>query len=348
MSLRRAKVGTRRRAEPSWTSWRDEEILGLRLCELGVRIGGTWVEPQIDRVREELSDRDLKLRPHFWMSDEWQSPDGVPGVAVPFYLAHKRLMSIERQQMFEVEGGTAGECQKLLRHEVGHAVQHGFRLHRRKRWQGLFGHNNTPYPERYRPDPASRNFVQHLPGWYAQSHPAEDFAETFAVWLSGRSRWKRDYKGWAALEKLEYVDELMEEVSGVKPPVQTRRKPYCLTRMRKTLRRHYAEKRAHYAPKMPTDDATLQWAFEGRPGRRTSTAVAFVRRHRAEIRELVSKGTETHPFTIDLILEEISRRCQELGLQAKGSARNVRDALVVITTARTVHLLHRGRQWHAM
>ena len=48
----------------------------------------------------------------------------------------------------------------------------------------------------YTPDPNSRAYVQHLDYWYAQSHPFEDYAETFAVWLRPSSRWKRRYEGW--------------------------------------------------------------------------------------------------------------------------------------------------------
>ena len=51
-----------------------------------------------------------------------------------------------------------------------------------------------------------------LANWYAQSHPIEDFAETFAVWLRPGSRWRSRYADWPALRKLEYVDALMQEV----------------------------------------------------------------------------------------------------------------------------------------
>ena len=66
--------------------------------------------------------------PHAWLSDEWFSPDNTPGIAIPFYLAHPRLMRLERRQILEVEGGTASECLRILRHETGHVVQHAYRL----------------------------------------------------------------------------------------------------------------------------------------------------------------------------------------------------------------------------
>ena len=166
--------------------------------------------------------RGIRLRPHAWISSEWFSPADVPGIAIPFYLAHPRLMKLEKKMMLEVEGGTWSECMAILRHEAGHAVQHAYQLQRRRRWQQLFGPSSKHYPRYYRPNPASRRYVQHLRRWYAQSHPDEDFAETFAVWLRPRSNWRTRYAGWPALKKLEYVDELMGEIAGKRPPVTTR------------------------------------------------------------------------------------------------------------------------------
>ncbi|MEM6996796.1 MAG: putative zinc-binding metallopeptidase, partial [Myxococcota bacterium] len=272
-------------------------------------------------------------------------------VVVPFYLAHRRLMSIEREQMLEVEGGTKTECLGLIRHEVGHAVQNGFALHRRKRWQRLFGKCSTPYPSAYRPNPASRDFVQHLEGWYAQAHPAEDWAETFAVWMGSRAAvWRKQYAGWGALEKLEYVQEVMEELSGVRPPVLDRRRPYAVTQLRKTLKHHYREKRAHYGYGASTSsDPQLLRVFAKAPGRGPRRPAAnFLRRHRSTLRDLVAEATETHPLTVDWTLKDLIGRSQELGLFVQGPAAATRDRLIALLTARTVHLLYRGRRLHAL
>ena len=118
-------------------------------------------------------------------------------------------MKLEQAQMFTVEGGPEKQCMRILRHEAGHCVDTAYRLHRRKRWRELFGSFTQPYPDAYKPRPNSRRFVTHLDGWYAQAHPAEDFAETFAVWLRPGSRWRKRYADWPALEKLEYVDAFM-------------------------------------------------------------------------------------------------------------------------------------------
>ena len=131
--------------------------------------------------------------------------------------------------MQEVEGGTRRQCLQLLRHEAGHAVHHAFKLQRRRRWTNIFGKSSEPYPDYYQPNPASKRFVHYLDLWYAQSHPDEDFAETFAVWLDPRSNWRRRYRSWPALTKLEFVDELMEELAGKGLRLSSRLKPSAWT-----------------------------------------------------------------------------------------------------------------------
>jgi hypothetical protein len=196
------RVFTRPRAR-SWTSLGDEALLAVRLCDLKLTIAGTELEARAERLAAELDARGLRFRPHVWLSTEWFSPDGVPGFAIPFYLAHPRLMELEQRQMHEVEGGSARQCMQLMRHETAHALDNAYALHRRPDWREVFGRFDSDYLSHYHPKPYSKRFVRHLELWYAQSHPAEDFAETFAVWLDPASRWRTRYPDWPALPKLE-------------------------------------------------------------------------------------------------------------------------------------------------
>src|SRR6266566_3371490 len=232
--------------DPEWSSWPDEQLLGLRLCELALTIEGTELEGRIAQVNAELEARGLAFRPRYWLSDEWFTPDGVPGIAIPFYLAHPRLAKLELAQMLEVEGGDPESCLRILRHEVGHAIDNAYQLRRRPTRRRLFGNPATPSPEDYTPKPYSKSFVQHLDHWYAQSHPDEDFAETFAVWLDPESMWAVRYDGWPAQRKLEYMDRLMRELSRRRPRVKSLRQVDPLRRLRKTLQEHYKTKREHY------------------------------------------------------------------------------------------------------
>src|SRR5262245_29384455 len=199
-------------SDPEWVSFSDEQLLGVRMGDLGRSIEGTELEQRISRVNAELDARKL-VRPRYWLSDEWFTPDGVPGIAIPFYLAHPRLARLELAQMLEVEGGDFDACLRILRHEAGHAIDNAYLLRRRPTRRRLFGTPEIPYPEYDTPKPYSKSFVQHLDHWYAQSHPDEDFAETFAVWLDPGSIWAVRYAEWPALRKLEYMDRLMRQLA---------------------------------------------------------------------------------------------------------------------------------------
>ncbi len=124
--------------------------------------------------------------------------------------------------MLEVEGETPEWFMKLMRHEAAHAYSYAYQMQRKKKWQETFGQTSREEtPDTYRPRPFSHSYVVHLDDWYAQSHADEDFAETFAVWLTPGLDWQKRYAGWKALRKLKYVDELMKSLAG-KSPVHRR------------------------------------------------------------------------------------------------------------------------------
>ncbi len=314
------------------------------MCDLDLRIEGTLLVGRIERLYEELEYRELGFRPHFWLSDEWFSEDGVPGIAIPFYLAHPRLMRLERRQMFEVEGSSEEWCMRILRHEAGHAIDSAYRLHFRRRWREVFGKYSQPYPKYYQPRPYSRKYVLHLDLWYAQSHPAEDFAETFAVWLKPRSRWRAQYRDWPALKKLEYVDQLMAEIRDKPPCVTTRRHVAPLRQLRKTLAEYYAAKRKYYGIE-ETDffDRDLCRLFSDEPDHASRmTAAAFLGRVRPELRRTVAQWTGQYQYTIDQVLQEMISRCRELKLRLRHPPRQTkRDALVMLTV-QVMNYLHTG------
>ncbi|MEN3375191.1 MAG: hypothetical protein V7604_546 [Hyphomicrobiales bacterium] len=335
-----------------WETLSDEQLLARRLSSLRVKVEGTWLEDCLNALHGELEERGIRLRPYAWISSEWFCPENTPGIAIPFYLAHPRLMKLEKKMMLEVEGGTWSECMAILRHEAGHTVQHAYQLHRRRRWQQLFGPSSKRYPRHYRPNPASRRYVQHLRRWYAQSHPAEDFAETFAVWLRPRSNWRTRYAGWPALKKLEYVDELMTEIAGKRPLITTRERLDPLRELSETLGSHYRKKQAFYAFEAPkTYDRDLYRLFSADPRhRRAQPASTFVRRHRAQVRKLVARWTGENQLTLDAVLDDMITRCRVHNLRAVGSERKLLTEFTVLLTAKTMHALFgpSRRKWIAL
>ena len=343
---------TRRRRPASWATADDQTLLQLRLCDLKIQISGE-LQQRIDRLHDELVHRGLnRFKPHCWLSTEWFSPDGVPGIAIPFYLAHPRLMQLEKSHMLSVEGASEAACLRILRHEAGHCIDTAYRLHRRKRWREHFGRFSDPYPDAYRPRPSSRRFVVHLDAWYAQAHPAEDFAETFAVWLTPRSRWRSRYRGWPALKKLEYVDQLMAELAGddSPPPVRSRRFIEPISQDRHTLGDYYRRKQAMYADEFPDFvDDDLQQIFSAEPRyAHRPTAASFLRRIRPELREAVARWTGSHAYSIDQVLRDMIDRCRELKLRlALPEARARREATLMVTV-QTMKYLHQGHRPLAM
>ena len=333
-----------RAKQPFWADYNDAELLELRLCDLGVSLERTWLEGAMDDLHAELERRGIVARAHAWLSDEWFSPHDTSGIAIPFYLAHPRLMRLERKMTREVEGGTKRECMRILRHEMGHVMQRAYGLHRRKSWRDQFGPSSIPYPDHYRPNPLSRRYVQHLKRWYAQSHPDEDFAETFAVWLSPRGVWKRQYEGWGALNKLTYVDELMEELAGVKPAPRPRFVLDPLSSFTKTLAQHYKEKCAKYAVDAPTVfDRDLRRIFAD-TDRSAPSAAAFIRSQRAGIRRAVARWPADYAHTLDAMIDDIAERARVMGLRATGAERTMRLQVAALLSRKAVQSLYSAQR----
>ena len=331
--------------EPLWASWSDDALLDLPMCDLHLEIKGGFLEEPIAELSRELDARGLLVRPHFWISNEWFTPDGVPGIAVPFYLAHPRLAKLELAHMLEVEGGTAEWCLRILRHEAGHAIENAYKIRRRKTRQQIFGKSSQRYPLYYSPQPYSRSFVRHLDLWYAQSHPDEDFAETFAVWLTPDSLWEERYKGWPVLKKLRYVDGLMKELAGATPPVPACEEIDPLPSLKKTLREHYERKRRHYGvERLSLYDPDLKRLFANHPSHASKpSAATFLNRFRREVRRKVASWTGEYQYTIDQVLEAMIRRSRELNLKVPVPEEQAKLDFTILLTVHTMNYLRSGR-----
>jgi hypothetical protein len=331
--------------EPFWCAFKDEELLALRICELGVRIEHSELSPSIEQLNDELASRGVSLRPDCYLGDEWFSPQGVPAISIPFYLAHPRLKILELHQMLEVEGGTTEWCQMLLRHECGHAVDHAYRFSSRNEWRDVFGSPETEYaPETYTPRPYSKSFVRHLPNWYAQAHPDEDFAETFAVWLAAAPEdWRLRYRGWKALDKLEYVHSLMHEVATSPPSVTRGRRISEARKLRTTLARYYAGRRKLYAEDFPDFyDADLRAIFENsEPG--GEAAAAMMRRHRGALIESIVQWTGQRKYTVSMLVRKLMVRCRALKLTTPKDSVRVNFELASYLASLVTNHLYTGR-----
>lgn len=319
-------------------------MLNIRIGDLPLRIEGTELAVRTRRLYAELKERGFDFRPHFWLSDEWFSPDGVPGIAIPFFLAHPRLKRLEREMMLEVEGGSPHECLKLLRHEAAHALLNAYQLHRRRDWQQHFGRSSERYPDTYLPKPYSKRYVVHLPNWYAQAHPHEDWAETFAVWLRPNFDWRKRYRGWPALKKLEYVDRLMAEIRETRPKVRNRREELPLRSLKMTLREYYTEKQKRYGKDQPQfADVDLSRLFSDADEHKANESAShYIRRNRSEIIDIVSRWTSEYHYRIGEVLKEMIRRCDALDLHVARDEAVMKPDIAACLTMVVMTKLHTG------
>jgi len=325
------------------------QLLGMRLCDLGLRLPGSQLEVRTAMLPAELGRRGLEFRPHLWLSTEWFSPDDVAGFAIPFYLAHPRLYALEAQMMGEVEGGSPRSFSQLMRHETGHAIDSAYRLHERDDWREAFGAFNAPYRRHYEAKPYSKRFVRHLDNNYAQSHPAEDFAETFAVWLDPESRWRTRYRGWPAHAKLAYVNRLMREIAHAEPRVRRRERVEPVSELTITLGAYYEEKRRRYAVNRSfVYERDLKRLFRERTRRADGQrAATYLLRARPEIRKLVADSTGAFQYDIDRVLREMIQRSAKLDLVVNG-APTARGAHTTQRVAKQLaQYLAQGHQRHA-
>ena len=324
----------------------DETLLHTRIRDLPISIRGTWLEECIAKLYEELKEKEIRFSPQCYLADEWLTPDQEPVVGIPFFLAHPALMRLEKQMMLDVEGGTKPWCLKLLRHETGHALNYAYRLFIRKHWQKLFGRFHQDYPDTYRFRPYSRSFVRHLEDYYAQYHPDEDFAETFAVWLDPESDWHNQYKGWKAMDKLNYVDTLMKSLRNKEPLVPRGRKYWQSSRITATLERYYKKKRHSYAEDFHDfHDVNLKRIFSDAPEECAGVMAAYavLRKYRKNIINTVSSMTGEKKYILDDLLAALINRCRDLRLVIPDSEPLAMVKITAYVTTLMMNYMYTGR-----
>lgn len=327
---------TKKEKPKEWQELSDEDILQIRVRDLQLQIQDSELEPLIERLYEELDSHGIDFHPSCYLADEWFCPEKVPIIGIPFCLAHPRLKQIEKKMLYEVEGGSEDSCMRLLRHECGHALNYAYELYKKTRWRELFGLFSARYSNSYYFQPYSRRYVIHLEDNYAQCHPDEDFAETFAVWLTPNSGWEQKYRDWPVIKKLRYVDGLMKKIADQSPVVTVReRPPWSALRMTSTLSAHYERKRKALGSEFQGFyDDSLESLFASKPGGSASVkASSFLRRHRRELVDSVSRWTGHRKYDIRLLVNNMTKRCEALNLYARLDQTNNIIGLTSLLTA---------------
>lgn len=321
----------------------EQDVLQLRLKDLPVSLSSVPMALHMLRVQGELNRKGLRLFPNFWISTEWFVAEGGTGVAIPFYLLHPRLLEMEKRYTGEAEG-EGEEALKLLRHELGHVVDHAFKLRSLSERRALFGLSSQPYLASYEPQKYSRSFVQHLSGNYAQSHPDEDFAETFAIWLTPGSHWRKKYKNWPAFKKLCFVDRLMRELSGRTPPVRNREKVDSIEHSDLTLEQYYRKKNRYLRKEghFRKLDVQLLEVFSRESLQQPMAADRYLRNHRRDVVREVASRMRMPQYKIGRVVQEMINRCRQLNLQVVTSQRQTNLRLKAVLYRESQHFEKSG------
>jgi hypothetical protein len=324
-----------------------EELLKRPIKDLGLRIEGSSLERYVHQLYRELDRKGLhRFRPRCYLTDEWGCPDQEPVIGIPFYLADPKLTALERA-MNDLEDER--EIMMYLRHEAGHAFNYAYQLFKTDEWKALFGPFRRPYRDHYRPVPFSRAYVRHIAGWYAQKHPDEDFAETFAVWLTPRSNWRKRYRGWGALRKLRYVDRIGRRWGHHEPLRPMGETDVTVEEMEVTLEDFYKattpdESQAIADLALDTDLTDIFVKAGSRRRRGIRPAAEVLAERRKEITDKVTYWTGVRRPLVKKLVESIEDRVRHLGLAAvagKESAHVVE--ITAYTTTLAMNYLTRGR-----
>jgi hypothetical protein len=306
-------------AAPDAWSARRQRLLQSKIEDLRLKIEGTYLEPIIGRLYAELEGAGIDLKPRVYLAEEWACPDGVPVIGIPFYLADPALTRIEDEMMDGVEAQSEHEILSYLRHEAGHAFDYAYKLHETDRWRALFGDMSLPYRDEYAPLPFSRNFVVHIPAWYAQKHPDEDFAETFAVWLDPHSNWRERYRAWGCYDKLLYVDAVVKEVGRTPPVVSGADFDFASEQLAYSIADHYARSQPELTEVGDAFDAELRQIFRSGPATADDAtsidAHLFVLQHRRTLVRRLSHWTGLYDVRVKSLIHSLVDRIGTLGLR---------------------------------
>lgn len=321
------------------------ELLSKPIRDLGLKLEGSSVERYVHQLYRELDQKGLrKFRPLVYLSDEWGCPSEEPVIGIPFYLADPKLQKLERE-MNDLEDSR--QIMMYMRHEAGHAFNYAYELFKTEEWRNLFGSFRKPYRDAYKPIPFSRRFVRHMEGWYAQKHPDEDFAETFAVWMTPRSNWRKRYKGWGAMAKLRYMDRIAKKFGDVEPLKPLGHTDITVEEMEDTVEQFYEshafEQRDAGELLLDTD---LQDIFNVSPRKRKGVRPTqeFLRENRKLIVDKIGYWSGVQRPLVRNLVESIEKRAGELNLRVELSCEKQALAeIIVFITALAMNYLTRGK-----
>ncbi len=192
-------------AEAGILSRMVQEVFQTPICDLTLSFEGNGLATAMNALRDEVRAKGLQFWPNWYFGDDdFWTTDRAISVNVPWFLGDDivRLAVASRGTQY-----TDDDLLRILRHEYAHALLYAFEGWKHWHWVQAFGDFDKEYTEDWEPDASKdADFVAHLdrPGTggllhYAQKHPDEDWAETFATWISGE--WQAQMETGSDLRK---------------------------------------------------------------------------------------------------------------------------------------------------
>lgn len=344
-------MATAIQCEPNWETERYA-LLNTRVCDLELNLEQTLLFRCIKKLYAELSFKKLFFKPPYYFTcagDEWGCPDRVPIIGIPFHLADNRLVRLEREMGYT--SYDKKDLMILLRHEAGHAFNYAYELYDDPDWRDVFGDFFTTYPTnfKYKFNPFSRTYVksQGDPKYYAQAHPDEDFAETFAVWLTPRSNWRNVYKKWPSIKKLEYVDRVMLRIQNKKPSVTGGPLDSPYHSKTYTLIEYYGEALDNFKDKalgLYDEDLGNIFKTNSNGHKKGLPAKDLIRKNRRFLVETIARWTGAREKVITPVIGRFYLRCCDLKLfLAQDDEIHSLASLAALGTTVVMNYLHTGR-----
>jgi hypothetical protein len=331
-------------------AFRESNLFAAPIRDLKLEIEQTPLAPIIDDFLAELKAKGVtRLVPRFHLSTEWGVPFGTIVIGIPFYLARPELTELHGEEIGHIEGLSRDDILRYLRHEMGHVVNYAYKLFDEEAWVKLFGSITQPYLEDYRPQPFSRRYVRHLPGWYAQKHPDEDWAETFAVWMTPDRNWRSEYAQLpTALAKLEYCEQTMARLSAQSPLVTATDLDEDVGELSYSLRDFYQNVQAEREPAAGID-GDLRAIFDDLApvtdptAEQTKPAGPLIRRLERQLMADIFRWTGHFPEKTRSLMRHLAQRADDLQQVYPAAAEN--EAIIGVTilvTSLAMNHVHRG------
>jgi hypothetical protein len=189
-----------------------------------------------------------------------------------------------------------------------------------------------------------------LPGWYAQKHPDEDWAETFAVWLTPGRDWRHEYaQRPAALAKLEYCDRTMQRLNEQDPPVVAAELDEDVGELAYSLRDFYKNLPGESEPSAGLDGDLraifddLAAGLEGEGGKEVVPASALIRRLERSLMADIFRWTGHFPERTRSLMRHLAKRADTLGQVYPQDAETAAIiSITILVTSLAMNYVHRG------